>query len=151
MTIRKETVPDEDPNTTLFGFDRTFTDEDDADPPDLTFELTDDDSETWDGVPFGTGYVVDESTIPTGWALDSIDCSDSTGYEAGDIVTDVSAGTTTFDLAAGQSVDCTYTNVPQTGSLLIVKERKHAADGLGETWHAGVGFTVTGGNLGEGR
>ena len=46
MTIRKETVPDEDPNTTLFGFDRTFTDEDDADPPDLTFELTDDDSET---------------------------------------------------------------------------------------------------------
>jgi hypothetical protein len=151
VTIRKETVPDEDPNTTLFGFDRTFTDEDDADPPDLTFELTDDDSETWDGVPFGTGYVVDESTIPSGWALDSIDCSASTGYEAGDIVTDVSAGTTTFDLAAGQSVDCTYTNVPQTGSLLIVKERKHAADGLGETHpHAGVGFTVTGGNLGAG-
>lgn len=151
VTIRKETVPDEDPNTTLFGFDRTFTDEDDADPPDLTFELTDDDSETWTGVPFGTGYVVDESTIPAGWALDSIDCSDSTGYEAGDIVTDVSAGTVTFDLAAGQSVDCTYTNVPQTGSLLIVKERKHAADGLGETHpHAGVGFTVTGGNLGEG-
>ena len=56
-----------------------------------------------------------------------------------------------FDLAAGQSVDCTYTNVPQTGSLLIVKERKHAADGLGETHpHAGVGFTVTGGNLGAG-
>ena len=148
VTIRKETVPDEDPNATLFGFDRTFTDEDDADPPVLTFELTDDDSETWDGVPFGTGYVVDESDIPAGWALDSIDCSASTGYEDGDIVTDVSAGTVTFDLAAGQSVDCTYTNVPQTGSLLIVKERKHAADGLGETHpHAGVDFTVTGGNL----
>jgi hypothetical protein len=150
VTIRKETVPDEDPNATLFGFDRTFTDEDDADPPVLTFELTDDDSETWDGVPFGTGYVVDESDIPAGWALDSIDCSASTGYEDGDIVTDVSAGTATFDLAAGQSVDCTYTNVPQTGSLLIVKERKHAADGLGETHaHEGVGFTVTGGNIDE--
>ena len=32
-----------------------------------------------------------------------------------------------------------------------MKERKHAADGLGETHlHAGVGFTVTGGNLGAG-
>ena len=111
-------------------------------------------AETWDGVPFGTGYVVDESDIPTGWALDSIDCSASTGYgdaeETDRFDVDVSAGTVTFDLAAGQSVDCTYTNAPQTGSLLIVKERKHAADGLGETHpHAGVDFTVTGGNLGE--
>ncbi|MFC4827305.1 prealbumin-like fold domain-containing protein, partial [Agromyces aurantiacus] len=76
-----------------------------------------------------------------------IDCSDSTGYDPGDIVTDVSAGTVTFDLAAGQSVDCTYTNVPQTGSLLIVKERKHAADGTGDHPQEGVDFTVTGGNI----
>jgi hypothetical protein len=120
VTIRKETVPDEDPNATLFGFERTFEDEDDADPAVLTFELTDDDSETWSGVPFGTGYVVDESTIPTGWALDSIDCSASTGYEDGDIVTDVDAGTVTFDLAAGQSLDCTYTN--ETGGTVIIRK-----------------------------
>lgn len=154
VIIRKETVPDEDANTTEFGFDRTFSDEGDDEPPVLEFVLTDDDSETWDGVPFGTGYVVDESDIPTGWALDSIDCSASTGYEEGDIVTNVGAGTVTFDLAAGQSLDCTYTNVPQTGSLLIVKERKHAASNdddpntVNETHaHAGVGFTVTGGSI----
>jgi hypothetical protein len=150
VTIRKETVPDEDPNTTQFGFDRNFTVQSDDDPPVLTFDLTDDEAESWDDVLFGTGYVVDESTIPSGWALQSIDCSASTGYEEGDIVIDVEAGTVTFDLTSGQSVDCTYTNVPQTGSLLIVKERKHAADGLGETHpHAGVDFAVTGGNLGE--
>ncbi|MGR0319168.1 MSCRAMM family protein [Agromyces sp. ZXT2-3] len=148
VTIRKETVPDEDPNTTLFGFDRNFTVESDAEPPVLEFDLTDDGVQTWDDVFFGTDYVVDESDIPAGWALDSIDCSASTGYEPGDIVTDVAAGTVSFDLTSGQTVDCTYTNVPQTGSLLIVKERKHAADGLGETHpHEGVGFTVTGGNL----
>jgi hypothetical protein len=148
VTIRKETAPDEDPNTTLFGFDRSFTVESDAEPPVLTFDLTDDDAESWDDVPFGTGYVVDESTIPAGWALQSIDCSASNGYEAGDIVTDVDAGTVAFDLASGQSVDCTYTNALQTGYLLIVKERKHAADGLGENHpHADVDFTVTGGDL----
>lgn len=161
VIIRKETVPDEVDNTTEFGFERTFTDEDDAEPPVLTFELTDDDSETWDGVPFGTGYVVDESVIPSGWALDSIGCSASTGYgdaaatEAAFDVS-VSAGTVTFDLESGQVADCTYTNVPQTGSLLIVKERKHAAsndddpDTVNETHaHAGVEFTVTGGNIPE--
>jgi hypothetical protein len=120
VTISKETDPDEDPNETLFGFDRTFTDEDDTTPPDLTFDLTDDDSATWTGVPFGTGYVVDESTVPAGWALDSIDCSDSTGYEVGDIVTNVGEGTVTFDLGAGQSLDCTYTN--ETGGTVIIRK-----------------------------
>ncbi|HYI50734.1 MAG TPA: hypothetical protein VEX42_04090 [Microbacterium sp.] len=148
VTIRKLTVPDEDPNTTLFGFDRTFTVESDAEPPDLTFELTDEGFQTFTDVPFGTGYIVDESVIPSGWALQSIDCSASTGYEDDAIATDVSAGTATFDLESGQSVDCTYTNALQTGYLLIVKERKHAADGLGENHaHAGVDFTVTGGAL----
>jgi len=148
VTIRKETLPDEDPNTTLFGFDRSFAVESDAEPPVLTFDLTDDDAESWDDVPFGTDYVVDESTIPAGWALQSIDCSASNGYEVGDIVTDVAAGTVTFDLGSGQTVDCTYTNALQTGYLLIVKERKHAADGLGENHpHADVDFTVTGGDL----
>ena len=137
VTIRKETVPDEDPNTTLFGFDRTFTDEDDATPPDLTFELTDDDSETWTGVPFGTGYVVDESTVPAGWALDSIDCSDSIGYEAEDIVTDVGAGTVTFDLAAGQSLDCTYKN--ETGGTVIIRK---ATDPSPDPSESSFGFST---------
>ena len=148
VTIRKVTVPAEDPNTTAFGFDRTFTVESDAEPPDLTFELMDDGVQTFTDVPFGTDYVVDESDIPSGWALQSIDCSASNGYEIGEIVTDVSGGTATFDLEAGQTVDCTYTNALQTGYLLIVKERKHAADGLGENHpHGDVDFTVTGGAL----
>jgi len=148
VTIRKETVPDEDPNTASFGFNRTFTVEGDADPPVLTFDLMDDGFQTFTDVPFGTGYVVDESLIPTGWALQSIDCSASDGYEPDDIVIDLTAGTATFDLGSGQTVDCTYTNALQTGYLLIVKDRKHAADGLGENHpHGDVDFTVTGGAL----
>jgi Domain of unknown function (DUF5979) len=137
VTIRKETVPDEDPNTTLFGFDRTFTVESDAEPPVLTFDLTDDGVETFTDVPFGTGYVVDESDIPTGWALESIDCSASEGYEEGDIVTDVDAGTVTFDLAADQSVDCTYTN--ETGGTVIIRK---ATDPSPDPSESSFGFST---------
>ncbi|MGR0319167.1 prealbumin-like fold domain-containing protein [Agromyces sp. ZXT2-3] len=137
VTIRKETVPDEDPNTTLFGFERTFEAESDAEPPDLTFDLTDDDSMTWDDVPFGTGYVVDESDIPAGWALDSIDCSASDGYGPGEIVTDVAAGTVTFDLDAGQSLDCTYTN--ETGGTVIIRK---ATDPSPDPSQSSFGFST---------
>ena len=43
---------------------------------------------------------------------------------------------------------CTFHDARDVGSIKIVKERKHAALGLGATWpHAGVTFTVTGGEL----
>ncbi|MEI5584286.1 MULTISPECIES: prealbumin-like fold domain-containing protein [unclassified Agromyces] len=160
VTIRKLTDPADEPETTLFGFDRSFTVESDAETPDLTFDLGNGGAQTFTDVPFGTDYVVDESTIPDGWALDDIDCTMSTGYgetpeeTQAAFAVDTAAGTVTFDLAEGQAVDCTYTNVLQTGSLLIVKDRKHAADNdddpatVNETHsHEGVTFTVTGGDI----
>jgi hypothetical protein len=45
-------------------------------------------------------------------------------------------------------VTCTFVNARERGAILITKERKHAASGIGELHpHAGVTFTVTGGEL----
>jgi hypothetical protein len=76
VIIRKQTLPDEDPNTTEFGYTKAFN----TDPPtDPTFALTDDDSVTFNNVLFGSGYTVVEDVIPTGWEFVSVDCSASTG------------------------------------------------------------------------
>lgn len=114
VVIRKETIPDEDPNTTLFGYTKTFG----TDPASgNTFTLTDDDSETFTGVLFGSGYTVTEDVIPANWAFDHLDCSASTG------VTPTTNGTTvTFDINADTDVlDCTYYNELQLGALKILK------------------------------
>ena len=73
-------------------------------------------------------------TVPAGWNLVSSSCSN------GD---DPSAVT----LAAGGDVTCTYHNARERGAIDIEKLRKHAADGPGNHPHAGVTFTVFGGEL----
>ena len=71
VIIHKQTDPDEDPNTTEFGYTKSF-DTDPATPN--TFTLTDDGVETSDNVLFGTGYTVTEDVIPAGWEFVSVDC-----------------------------------------------------------------------------
>jgi hypothetical protein len=73
-------------------------------------------------------------TVPAGWNLVSATCSDGS---------DVSA----IGVSGGETVTCTFTNARERGAILIKKERKHAADGSGNHPHAGVTFTVTGGEL----
>ncbi len=238
VIIRKETNPDEDPNTTDFGFTKAFT----TSPASAnTFTLKDDGSKTFNGVLQGTGYTVDEDVIPSGWDLVSINCDASTGVTptinvaagtvtfAIDAATDVldctytnrargtivvekitDDGSGSFDftsgtltpspftlttsaagaggkdtrtfsdlapgtydvaetvpagwnlvssscddssdpasigLSAGETVTCTFHNAREKGAILITKTRKHAADGPGDHPHAGVTFTVTGGEL----
>jgi hypothetical protein len=74
-------------------------------------------------------------TVPAGWSLTSATCDN------GDDPADITLG-------AGDDVECTFTNARQTGAILITKTRKHAAAG-GTDPHAGVTFTVTGGELPE--
>jgi hypothetical protein len=243
VIIRKETSPEENPNTTNFGFTKTF----DTDPSSVnSFTLQDDGVKDYgQTVKQGTGYVVDEATIPSGWVLSSINCNVAGHPSSGVTPTiDVAAGTVTFDIdSTGDVLDCTYTNqalgtiivekitddgsgafdftsntltpspftltttgagaankdsrtfpnltigtydvdetVPagwnlvssscsdgspvsaislqagetitctfhdarETGAILITKTRKHAAAGPGDHPHAGVTFTVTGGEL----
>jgi hypothetical protein len=113
VIIRKQTNPEEDPNSTEFGYTKAFA----TDPatPD-TFTLMDDGVQMYDNVLFGTGYTVTEDVIPVGWDLESLDCSASSG------VTPVTLGATvTFDIDATSDVlDCTYTNRAR-GRIIVEK------------------------------
>jgi hypothetical protein len=142
VIIRKQTVPDEDPNATLFGFTKTFA----TQPTSANaFNLADDGVQSYtNNVLQGTGFVIDEATIPAGWALTNIECT-NTGVTP---TISVAAGTVTFDLDDGGDVlDCTYTNTLQQGAILIDKVAKHADSETGEIPHAGVTYTLTGGDL----
>jgi hypothetical protein len=138
VTIRKQTIPDEDPNTTSFGYTKSIT----TNPvTPNTFSLTDDGVKTFTNVVQGNGYTVNEDVIPAGWAFTSVDCSASTG-----VTVDTSAAPLiTFNIdAATDNVDCTYTNTRQLGAILVTKTAKHAASGPGDHAQAGVDFTVDG-------
>src|SRR5215207_5150887 len=73
VIIRKETNPDENPNTTDFGYTKNFA----TDPDSVnTFTLKDDGAKDYGKtVLFGSAYTVDEDVIPANWALINIDCS----------------------------------------------------------------------------
>ncbi|GAA1060316.1 hypothetical protein GCM10009573_17420 [Agromyces bracchium] len=110
--------------------------------PDAAFTLTTTaagaggkDSNTYANLTPGS-YDVSE-TVPAGWNLTSETCSDSSDPQS-------------ISLQAGETVTCTFTNAREKGAIKIVKTRKHAASGPGDHPHAGVTFTVTGGNLTQG-
>jgi Prealbumin-like fold domain len=90
------------------------------------------DSETFADLSPGT-YDVAE-TVPAGWNLVSSSCDDGSDPAA-------------IGLSAGETVTCTFHDAREKGAILIVKTRKHAADGTGDHPHADVTFTVTGGEL----
>jgi hypothetical protein len=142
VIIRKQTDPDEDPNTTSFGYTKNFP----TDPASAnTFTLMDDGVQDYnDTVLFGGGYTVTEDVIPANWEFVSLDCSASS---AG--TTFVVNGTTvTFSIDSDtDELDCTYTNKLNLGAIKITKDRKHAASDPATQPHAGVTFTVTGGGL----
>jgi len=115
VTIRKQTDPEENPNTTNFNFTKAFT----TSPASVnTFTLQDDGVKTFTGVFFGNGLTVSEDAPPTGWDLASIDCSASVGVVP---TTNVGTRTVTFNLTAStQSVDCTFTNRAR-GTIVVEK------------------------------
>lgn len=90
------------------------------------------DARTFSDLTPGT-YDVAE-TVPAGWNLVSSTCDDGSDPAS-------------IGLSAGETVTCTFHDARETGAILITKTRKHAADGPGDHPHAGVTFTVTGGEL----
>jgi hypothetical protein len=114
VVIHKETIPDEDPNTTDFGYTKSFG----TDPVSAnTFTLKDDGTQTFNNVLFGTGYTVTEDVIPGDYAFDHVDCSASTG-----VTPSITDETVTFAIDADTDVlDCTYFNELQQGALKILK------------------------------
>ncbi|HEU0214237.1 MAG TPA: SpaA isopeptide-forming pilin-related protein [Jiangellaceae bacterium] len=114
VIIRKQTDPDEDPNTTLFGYTKSF----DTDPVSPnTFQLTDDGVQDYnDTVLFGTGYTVTEDVIPAGWNFVNVDCSASAG-----VTPQINGATVTFAIDADTDVlDCTYFNEAR-GTIIVEK------------------------------
>jgi hypothetical protein len=114
VIIRKQTDPDEDPNTTMFGYTKAFS----TDPVSgNTFQLADDGVKNYDNkVLFGSGYTVTEDVVPTGWDFVSVNCSASTG-----VAPSISGATVTFAIDdAGDVLDCTYTNRAR-GTIIVEK------------------------------
>jgi len=91
------------------------------------------DSRTFSNLIPGTFDVAE--TVPAGWNLvGTPSCSDSSPVSA-------------ISLQAGETVTCTFHDARKKGAIDIEKLRKHAASGAGNHPHAGVTFTVTGGEL----
>jgi hypothetical protein len=137
VIIRKQTAPDEDPNTTQFGYTKAFNTQS---VTSNTFTLTDDGVQTYTDVLQGTGYTVDEDVIPNGWDLIGIDCSASSGVTA---QTNLLAGTVTFDIDSATDVlDCTYTNRAR-GTIIVEKITDDGAGAFGFTSATLGPFTLT--------
>ena len=142
VIIRKQTIPDEDPNTTDFGYTKNFN----TDPVSVnTFTLKDDGVKDYGKtVLFGSNYTVIEDVIPANWELQSLAC-DVAEHPSVGVTPVINGATVTFAIDSDTDVlDCTYTNKLNLGAILVTKTRKHAADGPGSHPHAGVTFTVGG-------
>jgi hypothetical protein len=116
VIIRKQTDPDENPNTTLFNYTKAFS----TDPVSLnTFSLTDDGVKDYGKtVLFGTGYTVTEAVPPppAGWDFVNVNCSASTG-----VTPTINGPLVTFAIDADTDIlDCTYTNRAR-GTIIVEK------------------------------
>jgi hypothetical protein len=112
VVIRKQTDPDG--ADAIFGYTKAFP----TSPTTAnTFNLSDDGSQPFTGVLFGTGYTVDETSIPSDWAFVEVDCSASTG-----VAPTINGSLVTFAIDNTSDVlDCTYHNELQVGALRILK------------------------------
>ncbi len=134
VIIRKQTIPDENPNTTDFGYTKAFG----TDPTSAnTFTLRDDGVKDYGKtVLFGSGYTVTEDVIPSNWAFVSVNCNASTG-----VTPSISGAKVTFAIDSDTDVlDCTYSNQLQLGALRILKNSTKG----GAVTNAGAVFSYDG-------
>ena len=102
IVIKKETVPEQEQNTTNFS----FTSSPGLDP-DNSFSLTDDDDERFTEVQPGT-YTVTETAAPGQYSLAAINCAENrTGTPS---TTSVPTRTATVNVGPGETVTCTFIN-----------------------------------------
>ena len=118
VIIRKVTSPAGD-TTTSFGYTTNVT----TSPATTTspFSLKDGESNTIANVVTGAGKTVTEANPGPAYALTNINCSAST-VPAANRSTDTATRTVTFSIAAGEVLDCTFTNTKQLGALKILKQ-----------------------------
>ncbi|MGD9002175.1 MAG: hypothetical protein PVF04_05875, partial [Anaerolineae bacterium] len=107
ITIRKEVTPEGGPS---FGFTSDI-------PDNSTFTLSDGDSITFLEVPLGSYTITEDDPGPL-YVLSGLSCS----YGASLVSLDLDNRSLTVDLADGDTVDCTYYNDKQAGTITIRKE-----------------------------
>ena len=118
VIIRKVTDPSPDPTDTTF----TYTTTGGLDPD--TFGLKDGEAQDYGAEVQAGSYSVTEDDPSPNFALTDIDCSAS---ETGNGTTftpdppDPATRTVSFNLAAEDIVDCTFTNTLQRGAIMIEK------------------------------
>lgn len=134
VIIRKVTDPSGD-TTTSFGYttDVTTTPSTTTSP----FSLKDGEHNTIENVNPGTGLNVTEDDPGPGYTLTDIDCGDSS-VPAANYSTDTTTRAVTFAIAAGETLDCTFTNTLQRGAIKITKTSSKDDSGL-----AGATFSIT--------
>lgn len=116
VIIRKATDPS--PDTTDSTFDYTTT----GGLSPSTFDLKDGESQDYGATIHAGDYSVTETDPGPNFTLSDLDCSASDTGNGTTIDPDLATGTVDFDLAAGDTVDCTYTNALQAGALRILKQ-----------------------------
>ncbi len=114
VIVRKVTDPSPDPQSASFEFTN------DLETPDGlhgTFSLQNGGMETVVNVLAGDYAVTESDPTADGFDLTSIDCS------ASDIAVNTNVGSrqASFTMAADATVDCTFTNTLQLGSITVVK------------------------------
>jgi hypothetical protein len=112
IVIKKETTPEENPNTTNFGYSTT------GGLTPSTFTLQDDGTRTYADVPAGT-YSVSEGAL-AGWDLGSISCTKSSGGTS-TTSNDLPNRKVTINLAASETVTCTFNNTKR-GTIIVEKQ-----------------------------
>jgi len=88
------------------------------------------------------GQYVSTETPTTGWDLTSVTCDDS------DSVGSVPSMNATFNVAAGETVTCTFTNTQQKGHLIVNKVTVPSGNTTVFTVNATGTGTITGGGAG---
>ena len=110
------------------------------------FSLVDDgtssNTKLFSGITNFQTYTVTEGSVQN-WVLDNVDCS-VTSPNGGSQT--VAGAKVTIDLAEGENVTCTYTNVSQPAEVHVTK----TADDTSVSAGSQIGFTVTLSNTGTG-
>jgi hypothetical protein len=130
VVVKKETDPDQDPNTTDFGFTTTggLTPE--------AFNLQDDGEQTFTDVRGQFTVTETEPAFP--YRLDKLECDDPSG----NTTTDVTTRQANIDVAGGETVTCTFTNERQPLGTVVVRKQTSPDEEPNAT---DFGFTSTGG------
>ena len=113
VIIRKVTDPSPDPTDTTFNYTTTGG----LNP--ATFGLKNGENRNYGGEVQAGSYSVTETDPLPAFAFTSLNCSASETSDGTTIT--INSRTVSFNLAASDTVDCTYTNTLQVGALAIVK------------------------------